>query len=528
MSYLSLTLDQKRRIRAERDARKSRGEAAHIMAMAQWAKDTFKLPQLPGKATMSRLLSTVSLSPSPSPLMKTRKRQSSGTNANVERVLFTWITDCYNRRLSINGPIIRAKAHKLQEEFNSGVGDSLRTNLTFSEGWFAAFKRRWGIRTYRLHGESGDCDNAAVQSQLPDIISKLRGYSAKDTFNADEFGLNYKMAPTTTVAAAKLAGRKKEKERISVLACANAEGSEKFELMIIGKSRKPRAFKKRTGSELGFDYHANKKAWMTQTLFFEWLKRFDAYVARTQNRKVALLLDNCTAHGCPETLPELHNVEVIFLPPNTTSKIQPMDAGVIASVKARYRSAQMERAVDLIDEDLTNVYKVDILTAMRILKRIWESLPSGNIRHCWEHTGVSPNCVKKLAPRQDESPADRDAEVLQTQVARARDTSQRHRIDVDQLLNAPGELECTEELDSAQMLFETADGPDSDIDEDPVPHPLPPMKEQLKALSVAKRIMGDRGATFNAAIAALSRAQSDLRSEAAARAQQTSITDYFK
>ena len=141
MGYLSLTLDQKRRIRAERDARKSHGEATNIMAMAQWAKETLKLPQLPRKATMSRLLSAASLSASPSPLMKTRKRQSSGTNRNVERVLFSWITDCYNRRVSINGPLIRAKALQLQKEFDSGVDDSLHTHLTFSEGWFAAFKR---------------------------------------------------------------------------------------------------------------------------------------------------------------------------------------------------------------------------------------------------------------------------------------------------------------------------------------------------------------------------------------------------
>ena len=211
----------------------------------------------------------------------------------------------------------------MHKEFNSGVDDSLRTHLTFSEEWFAAFKRRWGIRTYRSHGESGDCDDAAARSQLPDIISKLRDYSAKDTFNADEFGLSYKMVPTTTVAAERLPGRKEEKQRKTVLACANADGSEKCELMIIGNARKPRAFNNRTGSDLGFDYHANQKAWMTQTLFFDWLKRFDAYVARTSNRKVALLLDNCTPHGSPQTLPELHNVEVIFYRPTPRPRYNP-------------------------------------------------------------------------------------------------------------------------------------------------------------------------------------------------------------
>lgn len=37
-------MDQQRRVLAEQDARKSRGDEVQILAMAQWAKDTFKLP----------------------------------------------------------------------------------------------------------------------------------------------------------------------------------------------------------------------------------------------------------------------------------------------------------------------------------------------------------------------------------------------------------------------------------------------------------------------------------------------------
>lgn len=59
------------------------------------------------------------------------------------------------------------------------------------------------------------------------------------------------MAPTTKVASERLPGRKKEKQRITVLACENSEGSEKYELMIIGNAHKPRAFRKRTGSDQG-------------------------------------------------------------------------------------------------------------------------------------------------------------------------------------------------------------------------------------------------------------------------------------
>ncbi len=37
----------------------------------------------------------------------------------------------------------------------------------------------------------------------------------------------------------------------------------------------------------------------------------------------------------------LQNVDVHFLPPNTTSKIQPMDAGIIMTFKKNYRRHQI-------------------------------------------------------------------------------------------------------------------------------------------------------------------------------------------
>ena len=72
-------------------------------------------------------------------------------------------------------------------------------------------------------------------------------------------------------------------------------------------------------------------------LFHGWLQRLDQYIGRTPGRKILLLLDDCSAHGKKESLPELQNVHVEFLPPNTTSKVQPLDAGIIAWVKKMYR-----------------------------------------------------------------------------------------------------------------------------------------------------------------------------------------------
>ena len=46
---------------------------------------------------------------------------------------------------------------------------------------------------------------------------------------------------------------------------------------------------------------------------------------KSDGRKIIMVLGNCPAH----LYVELENVELAFVPPNTTSKTQPMDAGVI-------------------------------------------------------------------------------------------------------------------------------------------------------------------------------------------------------
>jgi hypothetical protein len=75
--------------------------------------------------------------------------------------------------------------------------------------------------------------------------------------------------PNRGLADKKMSGKKQSKARLSVLCAANADGSEKLELMIIGKSKQPRCFKRKTGSALGFYYRHNTKAWMKQDIFTE-------------------------------------------------------------------------------------------------------------------------------------------------------------------------------------------------------------------------------------------------------------------
>ena len=115
------------------------------------------------------------------------------------------------------------------------------------------------------------------------------------------------------------------------MVCANMSGTDKRPLLVIGKSSKPR----RLNNVKSFptEYDANKKACMTSEIFVKSVTKFDKTCQR-QRRKCTLIVDNCPAHP---KMKGLKNVTLFFLPPNTTSKTQPMDQGMIRNLKHYYR-----------------------------------------------------------------------------------------------------------------------------------------------------------------------------------------------
>ena len=70
-------------------------------------------------------------------------------------------------------------------------------------------------------------------------------------------------------------------------------GTEKRKLLVIRKSLHPRSFK--NIKKLPASYTANKKAWMSSSIFEDELRKWDKELS-SKNRKILLLVDNCAAH----------------------------------------------------------------------------------------------------------------------------------------------------------------------------------------------------------------------------------------
>ena len=138
-------------------------------------------------------------------------------------------------------------------------------------GFLERFKKRHGITFKAAAGESAAVDSDIVDDWLTRLPQTLVGYSPDDIFNMDETGIFFKLLPDRTLCFKNedCHGGKKSKDRLTVAVCANMSGSEKWPLLVIGKSRNPRCFK--NVKTLPVSFKANHKAWMTADMFEEWV-----------------------------------------------------------------------------------------------------------------------------------------------------------------------------------------------------------------------------------------------------------------
>ena len=158
------------------------------------------------------------------------------------------------------------------------------------------------------------------------------------------------------------------KQRLTLLAYANAAGTCKIKFTVIEKSRNPHAFKK--VKVFPVNYKANKTARVTQDLFVEWFNSQFVLKARTHCQsiglssdcKIILFLDNCPAHPPADLLKE-KNVIIEYLPPNCTSLIQSLDQGGLQSLKCKYKMHFLKQLFDGCNE---NKYVPELLKEFTI------------------------------------------------------------------------------------------------------------------------------------------------------------------
>ena len=88
---------------------------------------------------------------------------------------------------------------------------------------------------------------------------------------------------------------------------------------------------------------------------------------------------------------QFSQIEIIVLPKNTTSTLQPLDGGIIQNFKVKYRKRLVKYVLARIQEDASaaQIFQgVDVLVAIRWLKETWKEITNLTIKNCFEKYSI--------------------------------------------------------------------------------------------------------------------------------------------
>ncbi|XP_023218683.1 tigger transposable element-derived protein 4-like [Centruroides sculpturatus] len=309
-----------------------------------------------------------------------RKRNRTSKYSQVELALKLWFHDVCKKNAPINGLILRQKAEELAKEMG-------REDFIATGGWLSRWKKRENIAC-----RNEKATQLWIKTEWPKITAE---YSPENVYNASEMILYFRAMPNSNFMFKHGAkGFNSFKERVTVLCCANMSG-EKERLLVIGKTKNPRCFK--GVKHLPVDYCWSVDAWMTTTIFNNWLVKWD----RELKRKIVLLVDNCPAYMSVNDAP-LRNIKVILFPENT-SLIQPCDQGIIHSLKAYYRRIIYTRILGELEDtrrqtDANDIAKrISLLDALHLLTMCWKQVSKRTVENCFKKAGFIKTEVKTSA-----------------------------------------------------------------------------------------------------------------------------------
>lgn len=350
-----ITNSQKAALRAQRHLKPYLSN----LELLQWFKSEYNQEINPSSIT--RILSTkyAYLDSLSGERLLNNKRRRPEHWPQLEKALFDWIQRAEGQ-ITISQEVLREKARQFWPVLYPD-----KDMPTFSNGWLRGFQYRHDIKFRPQHGEAGSLgENAAIE--MTAIRQALSTYAPQDIFNCDETSLYWRFMPDKSLTTQPIPGRKKQKSRISALFCCNSDGSERLPIWFIGNAKKPKAFIAAgiNIESLGCIWRNNKRAWMTSAIFKEWLFWLDA---RMHNRKVALLMDNFSAHESTykEIGHQLQNIFIIWLPPNSTTRYQPLDQGIIYTWKVYWKRQWIHYMMAQFDQGFDPLSTITILDAIR-------------------------------------------------------------------------------------------------------------------------------------------------------------------
>lgn len=110
-----------------------------------------------------------------------------------------------------------------------------------------------------------------------------------------------------------------------------------------------------------------------------------------QIRSVILFMNNATMH--PESLTSKHsNIKIVYLSKSTTSRLQPLDAGIIKNLKVKYRDKFLRYVLPRIADDRNAceiANEIDVIQAIEWMTSASKGLSKDTIKNCFTKCDVA-------------------------------------------------------------------------------------------------------------------------------------------
>ncbi|XP_053640875.1 tigger transposable element-derived protein 1 [Cherax quadricarinatus] len=378
---------------------------------------------------------------------------------NMEKLLNAWVKHETQKHTPLSMGVIQEKARSIFEDLKQREGEgSEEINFNVIKWCFEWYKRYTDLHGNILTNKAASTDTdalaTAIYQQMLKQIIKDNDYTPQQVFNADETGLYWKRMPSKTSISRnenRTRGFRASKDRMSLLLGGNAAGDFKLKPLLVYHTETPSAMKNYFKTNLPVTWHANKKAWVTSSIFKDWFSTYfcpavEKYCADNNlAHKALLLLDNATRH--PITLNDFNpHVRVVFLPKNKISLIQPMDQGIITTFKAYYVRNTFSKLIKYTSgENKPTVNEFwrtfNIMDAISNIDKSWKDLTVATMNIGWKQ--LWPECVNDFHDFQEALPdICRDIVTL----ARRAGFDEVDDDDVTELLESHGETLTKEEL----------------------------------------------------------------------------------
>jgi len=265
-----------------------------------------------------------------------------------EAELMKWILHIRSRGVAVTDELVICKAECLIEKIDPPI------NCKFSNGWINNFKRRHNI-VLRKAGSKiiriSDCDKKILTNFVSLVNTKIASKRYSSIINIDETGLHYDPTINFTLAVGgtkrveiKTTGR--DKQRVTIVLGIDLLDRIKMKPFIIMKGKTERCLKDIPFSE-SYNLSFQENSWCTDYQFIKFLS------ALPTDKKILLIYDNFGGHKTDNVTNFLKKhlplVEVLLLPPNTTSILQPLDVGINKSFKSHIRKKYLKWVIENID-----------------------------------------------------------------------------------------------------------------------------------------------------------------------------------